>query len=248
MALSDFYFARPLINGFGKMYFLKVFREADSYGSKLLGSVVKETWDYWEIAWWFPEPYSLAKPGFILDAIDKRRTKLKIKPSEKIVIASKLAGVEQNITIKKDVSFNTAVSSLPGIPGSMDLAVDYKRMKQMNFVLGAGARIEYIPTDYLVRLYRDCKGRASRIDPAVKVGISNNLMVNKVLIAKNCKYDFVSSKKFGVNFKAKIKAFQAQLESKVKFSFESDFKLRAHIQDGKEYLLAFGAIDWDHLK
>jgi hypothetical protein len=246
MGVASYYLAKQLIDGFGKMYFRKVFVEATSAsGEPLLGSVVKETYDWSNVAF-FPEPFQLTTPRLILTAIDARREALFIPPGP-IVLVDSLAAYTGSITIDSKVSFQAGIDSLPNIPVTAGVTVDYGKMKSFTFDLGPNAQLKYVPTDYMSRLYRFVGGDSKLIDPHVAVRIDKNLIVDAVLIAKNFEYVFESSENLGADLKAKIDQANAQVGVEVSLTMVDETKIAAQIKDGKDYLIAFKTIEWHDL-
>ena len=242
---SQYYFAENLISGFGKTRFLQVFHRAEtSAGADLLGSVVAR------MGWIFgryPSPFHMTKPQTVLQSIKRNRENLSISADDPIVQTTVLSGVNQALKIKRSHVYQANVSNIPNVPVEAQLAIDYERLVQFTFNFSAGARVEYIPTDYLARLYRWCDGKYKIAMPQEAIDVDDNYIVDQVLIAKNVAMQFASSEKFDGSFVAKVEHLNATVGATVKYSILDERTLGVNVVDGVDYLIGFKVIDWDDL-
>ena len=245
MSQKDYYFANNMITGFGDTWFLQVFHKAkDSAGSDLLGSIVDKLGSIFSR---HPSPYHMAKPEAVLQAIQKNREALVISTDDPIVLSSTLGPSNQSLSIKRSHVLQADVANLPNVPIALQLAVDYSRLSQFTFNLDAGARVAYIPTAYLNKLYAWCDGKYQIAMPSVGVEVDENYIVDQVLIARNIGMKFTSSEKFNASFVAKVEYLNAQVGATVKYTIEDEKILSATVNDGIDYLIGFKTIRWDDL-
>lgn len=242
---SKYYFAENLINGFGKTKFLQVFHRADtSAGADLVGSIVDRAGPIWGR---YPVPFHMTKPQALLGALQTHRGALSIAPDDPIVQKTELSGLSQSVSIKHAHIFQTDLSALPNIPLEAQFLVDYERITGCTFNFQAGARVEYIPTDYLSRLHRWCDGNYRVAMPDIAVKVDREYIVDQVLIAKNVSMQFSSKEKFDTSIEAKVKEINASVGGKAKFGLTSDTTLSVSVLDNIEYLVGLKVIDWDSL-
>ncbi|MEP0912599.1 hypothetical protein NDI45_16945 [Leptolyngbya sp. GB1-A1] len=244
MPSSNFYWSRNLISGFGKMWFLITPQETDSNGggASLLGSVVEE-FDGGLFSY-YPAPYHMATPKLIRDAIELRRDKLNLDNGESIVLEIKFASLR--ISTERRKSIKSGIGNFPSIPVFLD--VDYSRMVSITVELES-AKMQYISTDYLSRLYKLVDGDDNLIEPSLGIDIDNNYIVDQILLANQYNVIFESDSNFSSQFEAEISFVNAQNAGKISVSLDRVNKKRvtAKVHNGQDYLVAFKVIDWDDL-
>lgn len=248
MSSSDYYWARHLIQGFGKMWVLILPQEADSPGGgeSLLGSVVNEIAgslfpsgggifgkDY-------PEPHHLTTPRLILKEIESRRQQLGIAENEPIVQEVKYPGL--SINVEKRNAIKAGVGEFPSLPAS--LSVDYSRMVNVSIEFGANTRRRYIPTGYLSALKNAVNDDDSQL--ATHINISKETIIHQILLTDEYSIIFESTAAFDTNFEAALTQVVVSSSGKITSDFESSDKKRVVVKvDGQDYLIALKSIDWN---
>jgi len=250
MPSSDYYWARHLIRGFGKMWFLTVPQEADDPhgGESLLGSVVNELrgrilGSSGLIGKDFPEPSHLTIPQLLLKKIDQHRRDLGIPNQEPIVQTINFPNLSINVEKKNTLKIDTG--KFPGIPISP--SIDYSRMTNVTVEFGKNTRRKYIPTDYLGRLKKFFDGDDTKIDPGSSISIDKETIVHQILLTDEYSVTFESVEEFDSRFEASIIQSNRINDGKIKFELDQFTKKRVvvKIDDGKTYLIALKDIDWD---
>jgi len=250
MPASDFYWSKRLIPGFGKMWFPLAIQEATSSGGglNLLGSVVEELkGGLFGLFERYPAPYSMAKPRLILEALQHDAVSLGINGT--IVEAEKLSAPAMNLQFSKKDALKLGAGPFPSLPVALNLDVDYSLMEKIEIRFGASVDVEFIPTDYLARLYRQYGGDARKALPGVAIEVDANYIVDQVLLARDFSIAFESSQQFDAEFDAKLEALKAlpNVGGKIDIGRESSRRVVIGVSGGPTYLVAFKTLDWDDL-
>lgn len=251
MSYNEYYMTRKVSGGLGlgrKVWMLKLPREASSAanGADLLGSVVEEGGHgggFLEVN--YPIPYHMSTPQGVLNKLKAEAAGLGLDP-DKLVEQEKISGATITLTKSSGLDLKVA-SSFPGLPVKLDLTVDLESTSRLNISFGAGSRIEYVPTEYLARLAKKLKYDASKIDPSMAIDISDNLIVDQIVVAKNYTLEFTLNKKLDVGFAAEVQASNVNVGAKFAVKKTSDTTFKIDVLDGVEYLVGLKGIDWDDL-
>lgn len=249
MSSSDYYWARQLIKGFGRMWFLIVPQEADTSGGgeSLLGSVVNEIEGSLFPAGGgivgkdFPEPNHVTTPQIILKAIEQNRQQLGIAPDEPIVREVQFSGLR--INIEKKSALKAGVGNFPSLP--VAFSIDYSRMENITIEFGANTRKKFIPTGFLSLLKDFLGGDDTKIPSGVN--IDQETIVHQVLLTDQYSITFESVEEFDRKFEAALKQINLQTQGKIAFALDQTTKKRVtvSVKEGKDYLIALKDIDWD---
>ena len=238
MSYSDFYLARKVASRVGlgrKIWFLKVPRDANvsAAGRDLLGSVVEEKNVF--LGKDYPIPFHLTEPKLLLDKLAHNKSDVGLGD---VTLTKKesTAGVQLTFNKESGLDFE-ATASLPGVPFKIDLNLDYGRVYKVELSFGDGSEIEYIPTDFLSRLARYYDGDDSKVDPNLAIDISDNLIVDQIVIAKDYSLSLHSDRKFETGLEVGVEAVNENLGGKIKASINSEYSLKIDVTDGKEYLV-----------
>ena len=247
MGYDEFYLSKKISNNATigkKVWLLKTPRVCDlPSGDSLLGSLVEEVEKWFEPD--YPVPYHLTTPKLFLNAIEKYRNKLHIPDTANLVIDEDMANISFVLDRSNGISVETAVS-LPGVPAKLGLGLDYSKVVSLKFTLGQnGSLIKYIPTDYLVRLSRQFKGKAEKIDSSVAVNIYANLIVDMIVVAKNYTIEFKMSNELAPYFSAEATA--ASVSGKISVKQKDSYSFAVDIKGDESYLIGIKTVDWDDL-
>lgn len=250
MPSSDYYWAQHLIQGFGKMWFLKIPQEADSSGGgeSLLGSVVNELRGgllsfTGLIGKDFPEPTPLSTPQLLLKSIDAHRKDLSIADEELLVQA--ISYSNQSTEVEKKNTLKIGTGDFSGIPASF--SIDYSRMAKITVTFGGNTRLKSISTDHLGRLKKFFKGDDTKVDPASSISIDKETIIHRILVTDSYSLTFESVEEFDSRVEASVQQANFTNAGKVKFELNQATKKRivVKVDDGKDYLVALKDIDWD---
>jgi len=250
MPSSDYYWAQHLIKGFGKAWFLKVPQESNQPGGgeSLLGSVVNELRGRifspdGLIGKDFPEPNHLSTPRLLLRSIEAHRKDLGIADGELLVQAIDYSG--QSTEVEKKNTLKVGTGDFSGIPASF--SIDYSRMAKITVTFGDNTRLKYIPTDYLGRLKKFFRGDDTKVDPASSISIDKETIIHQILLTDNYSITFESVEEFDGRVDISIQQANLIHAGKLKFEIESTTRKQVivKVDDGKDYLIALKAIDWD---
>lgn len=252
MSYAEYYLARKISGDTGlgrKVWLLKLPREAGnvSSGENLLGSLVQEVDRFLGVD--YPLPFHLTTPQLFFDKLEELAKELKLEKvvkDDRLAEEQKVAGVSVALTRGNGLEVD-ATGNFPGLPVKASLNVDFESTHRLTLSFGAGSVIRWIPTDYLMRLSRHFKGDDRKVDPSLAVSISDNLIVDMVVIAKNYTLDFQQKSKLDAGFDAEANLANAELGGKFKFSRTSDSSFRAQVLDGVDYVVGLKTIDWDDL-
>ena len=239
MARGDYYFSRGIIQGLGKVFFLKVLQEAPegSPTRRLLGSFVDEV-DYGLFSTksapgvdhsWDPEYFlkiARALPGW---------------GERQLVLDATLAGFTQSYKIESKAGVN-AKASFPGAPVSAGIEVDYSRLQTATVTMGEGSRKYYIPAAYVPAAYEKFAEHATDYDRILFS--DDNMLVTQIVIVKNLTLEVESRTDFSADFQAKATKV-SELGGGISYSKKSERKYSISVQDGKDYLFAIGAVEAD---
>jgi hypothetical protein len=246
MGVDSYYLSNNLVKGFGKMWFLQTYHAAEGdSGRRLLGSVVQEMKPF--LATHYPMPFQMTTPEIIRAALERSRERLGIPAGDPMVLKDRFSGGGHTVTINKKDLFNAHAGPFPSIPASAQLVVDYARLASFSVSFDDTTSMEYIPTDYLARLYKYMDGDARRINPDIVVDIAGNYIVDQILVAKNFRVAFESTQVFDTEFVAQLSYMNATGGGQLKFSITDKKTLVAEIKGDREYVVAFKTIDWDDL-
>lgn len=251
MSSSNYYWARQLIQGFGKMWFLIVPQEANSPGGgeSLLGSVVNEIGgslfpstggivgkDY-------PEPQHLTTPQLILKTIKAHRQDLRIADSELLVQEINYSGL--SISVDKRHTLKASVGGFPSLP--VPLSVDYSRMVSISVEFGANTRQKYVPIGYLSNLKTFYGGDATKIPGSEGVNIAKETIIQQMLLTNEYSVTFESSASFDASFEVALNQMSALSSGRITASFGNQNRKRVSvkIEGDRDYLIALKNIDWD---
>jgi hypothetical protein len=256
MPISDYYYARSLVKGFGKSLFLINLQDANSDGGgrSLLGSVAKELVEtggsFLVKNVYYPEPFHYTTPQLVLTSIERNREDLGLQSNEQVVLTSEIAAAAQSVSVTRKKSLKLDIGPFPALPLNLNFSIDYDRMETIAVSLGAGTRYMYIPTDYLARLYRHLGGDASRISPNPAVEIDEELIIHRMVLARDFDVSFKSTEDFKGDVDAKLAAFNQLPEAKGKVTMQrtSQRTIAAKVSGASEYVVALAAIDWDDLR
>lgn len=249
MPSSDYYWARHLVRGFGKMWFLIVPQEAGSSGggASLLGSVVNELSGGLFPAGGgiigrdFPEPHHVTTPQLLLKSLEHHRSDLGIPDNEQLVREIGFPGLTVSVDRKKSLKIGTG--SFPSLPSAF--SIDYSRMVSITIEFGVETRKKFIPTGYLSRLKDFLDGDDRKI--ATDINIDKETIVHQVLLTNQYSVTFESTAEFDSKFEAAVKSANAINAEKVTFELDnlSRRRVTAKVDDGHEYLIALKDLDWD---
>jgi len=246
MSSGQFYWARNVVKGFGKMWFPLALQEVGDEDQSLLGSVVQELKSgFLGLGSHYPAPYHMTTPGLLLKTLRDRRQELGLP--DQIVIETKLSAPAQTMTVAKKAAVKADVGPFPSLPVAANLDIDYSRMSSVTVTFGDETRVRYITTGYLCRLYALVDGDSAEINPAVAIAIDENYIVDQVLLVRNFSVQFTSESEFSAGFGAKLEHVNDAAGGQVSISKTSERTITAKIQDGKIYLAGFTVIDWDSL-
>ncbi|MCU0566657.1 MAG: hypothetical protein MUF49_08680 [Oculatellaceae cyanobacterium Prado106] len=254
MSSSDYYWSRQLVQGAGKMWFLKIPQEAEgnSGGASLLGSVVREKSGQLFpggsglniIGKDFPVPQHVTTPQLLLNRILANRQALKIPETENIVEEIALAGVDK-LVIEKSDRLEADIGNFPSLP--VHLEIDYGRMERITLQLGSNTRKRYILRGYLKRL-KDSVGNDDSLI-TTDVSIDKETIIDEILLTDRYSVTFESVERFSPKFKANAMQIPALSAGTVSVDFEQASKKQVTItvDNGKDYLIALKDVDWDDL-
>jgi hypothetical protein len=251
MSYNEYYMARSVSAdvGFGKkVWMLKLPREASSAanGADLLGSVVEEGgrgWGFLEVN--YPIPYHMSATQLVLNRLKAEAAALGLDPN-KLVDQQKIAGATITLTKSNGLDLKV-ISSFPGLPVQLELTVDLESTSRVTISFGPGSRIEYVPTEHLARLAKKLNYDSSKIDPNVAIDISDNLIVDQIVVAKDYTLEFALNKKLDVGFDAEARASNADIGAKFAVRKTSATAFKVAVKDGVDYLVGLKTIDWDDL-
>jgi hypothetical protein len=245
MSIADYYFSDKLIDGMGRMYFLKVLQRAETAGGgeALLGSVVQELTDggiFGLFGTHYPVPMQLTKPKIVRDFMEGHRAALGLAPTEPVVLQQILAGGQRTVTINGKDGGGVGVGPFPAVPVGLTLDIDYTKMQSVELSFGDAARIEYIPLGYFGRLFQYVAGSADAVEPGGT--LKDNYVVDSLLVANNFKVSFHSTDSFSADFKAKVQSLPVQ--ANVTFHLDDDTVVSAQVSGADAYLVALGVSLW----
>jgi hypothetical protein len=251
MSSSSYYWARHLIQGLGKLWFLIVPQEADSPGggASLLGSVVNEIGGSLFpstgsiIGKDYPEPYHLTTPRLILKTLEEHRQSLGIGSNELLMQEINYAGLR--INVEKRRVLKSGVGGFPSLPAS--LSVDYSRIVSISIEFGKNTRQQYIPVGYLSRLKTFYRGDATKIPGSEGVNIDKETIIHQILLTKEYSVTFESTASFDANFEAALNQSSALSGGRITASFGNQTKkqVTVNVKGDRDYLIALKDIDWD---
>jgi hypothetical protein len=247
MPASDYYWSRHAIQGFGKMWFLIVPQEADTNGggASLLGSIVDER-DGGLFNSDYPKPEQFDQPQLILKALEERRRELRIGDTEPLV--SEVNFPNLNITVQKSDKVKSGVDGFPSLPNfGLGFDIDYSRMQSISIQFGKNTRKLLIPIGFLIRLKEFVKDDDRKILPNGSIG--RETIVCQLLVTDQYSVTFESTQAFDANFAAKLQAANVVNAGRAEFKLEHSHNKRVTvtIDNGKDYLIALEAVDWDNL-
>jgi len=183
--------------------------------------------------------------GLVLNKIQELSAQLGLDPT-KIIDSDQLAGISVILDHSSGLDLN-ASGTIPGVPVSLNLAVDYSSTSSVTMSFGAGSRIEYIPTDYLSRLCKHFKGDSRKAFPNVAVSIPSNLLVDVVVVGTNYAVEFTQKNALSSSFAAQATAATTNAGGKFAVTQTSDLKFKVTVTDGLDYLVGLQTIAWDQL-
>jgi len=248
--LSDYYFCREKVPGYGRHFFLKVPQKAEDPGGgeSLLGSVVEEAYETvlgFIRHSWYPVPRHVTEPRVVRRALERRVQSGEISIDADVVVSVGLAAASESITVERGASFEGGVGPFPGVPVNLGVDIDYSKMRKAVLGFGEGTRMAYIPMGYLARLYQNVEGDDRRIEPLGLLGRGN--VVESILLARRFSVTFESEKAFDAGFESKLRTFERVpgADAKVSYRRVSERTLVARIDSEQEYLVALFERSWD---
>ena len=241
MPASSYYWARHLIDGFGKMWFLIVPQEADSNGggASLLGSVVDEIHRE-PFGTNFPVPEHFTTPQLILKTLRNHRDDIGLT-NETLVKEVKFSSL--SINIKKEDTLKSGVGGFPSLPVSF--SIDYSKMVSISIQFGPNNRKKLIPPGFLGKLKDFFDGDDNKIDPSGI--IDKETIVHQILLTDQYSVTFESESVFDSEVEIAIQTANLLNAGKIDFSLDLSTrkKISVSVNDGREYLIAIKDIDWD---
>lgn len=247
MAISDYYFSRQRVPGYGNMFILKQLQAADDEGGgeSLLGTLAEEEYETWGPFRhsWYPVPQHMSRPSLIRHLLEDRKEDLGI--GDDVALEVGLAGGSDQLVFKKGSAFEGGAGPFPGVPLALAVRVDYARMSQAKVVFGKGTRLKYIPYGYIAALYQSVKGEDVKLVPSGLLGKNN--VIDRILVARRFTVSFESEADFDAEFEAKLDALNAMqgAQARVSYSLASKRTVVAEIDSPERYLVALSERNWD---
>jgi len=247
MAISDYYFSRKRVPGYGNMFILKKLQlaEDEGGGESLLGTLAEEEYEGWGPIRhsWYPVPQHMARPSLVLHFLEDRQEDLGIE--DEIVLEVRLAGAAETLTFRKGTTFEGGAGPFPSVPVTLAVQVDYARMSQAKVTFGKGTKLKYIPYAYIAALYKSVQGDDEKLVPSGLLGENN--IVDRILLARRFSVSFESEQDFDTRFEAKLDALNAVQGAnvKVKYTLASKRTVVAEVDSPDYYLVALSERNWD---
>ncbi len=243
MSRADYYFSSKHFRGLGKVFYLKVLREAgaNTPTRRLLGSIVKEG-DYGFLGlkeYPFPEHYF--RPGIVIDKLVEAGGI--IDTHANAIIGTDLANVSQTLKIDKSLGGNLK-AEFPGAPASVGLEIDYSKIRRVEVEFGEGTKLEQIPEGYLRQLYDRYEGDDLQVATVMD---DDKMIVDRIIVTPNVKYVVSSESEFDHRFNAKAEALNNS-EFSVRYERNSSRSFSISVSNGGDYLAAIGAVQWSKLR
>lgn len=239
MSRGEYYFSRGIVEGLGRVFFLKVLQEAppQSPPRRLLGSFVDQI-NYGFLGTkeapgmehsWEPEYFlrcAGALPGW---------------ETRELVLETALANFTRSYKVETKAGAD-ARAAFPGAPVSVGIEVDYERLKTVTVTMGAGSRKLYIPREFVPAAYKAFRKNAEAYDDIL--ASSKHMLVNQIVLVRNLTLKVDSRADFSTDFQAKATHVN-DLGGGIRYSRKSERSYEIEVSDGKEYLFAIGGIEAD---
>jgi hypothetical protein len=239
MKRGDYYFANSVLGGVGRMFFLKIPQNA-SMGSdpaRLIGSLVEEGDDGLLGGKEWPVPEN----SFILGAVLSIMMNDFGVSSDDATNTLKLAGVSQRLKIDKQIG-GSLTAPFPGVPASLGVSVDYKKLVDIVIELGAGAEKHLIPRDLLKSTYQGMAKNSGKYHPALFD--NDRMVIDQVLLVRKLALTVTSEKEFSVGFEAQADAIN-NLKAGVTYKKVTEKSFNVSIDSPDPFLLAVGGVEAD---
>jgi hypothetical protein len=234
-----------------QVWLLKIPRTAASL--PLLGSLVQNI-DDGLFNRDYPAPWPMTDMGLFLTKIQQLGAALilpLVVPADptkgyQVTYNNTLAGITLTLDSSSGLDLS-ASGNIPGVPLTLNLGVNYSETSHLTFTFGPGSRLEYIPTDYLCRLSKYCKGNPKTLFPNVAVSIPKNRIVDVVVIGTNYSLEFTQKTALSSSLQAQFTSANATAGGKFSVTATSDTSFKITVTDNVDYLIGLQTINWDQL-
>lgn len=233
--IADYYFTSSVVQGLGRLFFLKVLREApvDSFPRKLIGSLVDENAYGFLGTRRFPGVEHVWKVQYVLDQIKANP----VLGDQFPIIEDTLDHFEQ--TFVRETGFDIdGKAAYPGLPVSAGLSIDYSQIRNIKVVMKEGSKKCYIPEDFLRSTYEMMAKDSGKYDAIVFS--RDRMVIDQTLIVKNMSVTVEGKSSFSTEFDLRATAIN-DLGAGVKYKRTGDSTFVVDVDDDKEYLFAVGA-------
>jgi hypothetical protein len=91
------------------------------------------------------------------------------------------------------------------------------------------------------------KGDGTQVDPASAINIDKETIIHQILLTDEYSVVFESVEEFDSHFEASVNQANFRNVGKIQFDLDPTTKKRVvvKVNNGKDYLIALKAIDWD---
>jgi hypothetical protein len=243
---SDYYWTNNLLQGFGDMWFLRAPQQTGIIGGgdKLLGSVLPRNQDSGFLSFnHYPAPCDFTTSQIILNKLQALQ-------------GNNPAGIVGPLTLSQNFATGTSVNSqssglqisansgqIPSVPVILGISIDYSSVATFSVSLGDGTVANYIPLDYLAKLYAACGGDPARIS-AGPISIADQYICDSVLLASNYTVNVQMKTSLSASFQLGIKNLPTTGSITGSITSDNSFTLAI---TGKQYMIALGTRRWDDL-
>jgi hypothetical protein len=237
MSKGDYYFGKSSIPQMGRMFYLRfpIAISGSSPADNLLGSLVREG-DY-GLFKQYPIPEHSHIPQSVLDGM----VELGKYSKADLVQQQELATPVVSVDINKSIGVN-GKAPVPGVPISVGLEINYKKIKSIDVDFGGAAVKRYLAYDAMEECYSQMAKKAGDYPPA----FFNNdrMLIDRIVIVQNLSVVITSKVEFSVDFQAALeKATEIGGGVSYKNITERSFTLK--LNGTTPYLFGVGAVQAD---
>jgi hypothetical protein len=237
MAKADYYFGKSTIPQMGRMFYLRfpIAINDMSRADNLLGSIVREG-DYGLF-----KEYPIPEHSHIPQSALKAMVALGKYSEAELVQQQTLAVPVTSVDINKSIGVN-GKGAAPGVPVSVGLEINYKKLKTIDVDFGGSAIKRYLTHDPAAECYAEMGKNMTKYPLA----FFNNdrMLVDRIVIVRNLSITVTSKVDFSVGLKASLTAAQ-EVGGGISYNNVTTRSYTLKLDGTQPYLFGLGAVQAD---